>query len=251
MVDSMSDRYQVVYDIGLLDDIHNYFPGLLYEPERFRTVSDVLEYLQQNTRRRFNLYEHGRQRYTGSVPENTFGRSTEVPIVNRWSDTQRATQAFDIDVAEFSILFPLLRGLANPLPPPPAIQRVTRQPGIFEDVLINASIELINSASNVRTLLMELEESCSICQDRMREGENIRRLNACHHEFHSGCVDSWFLRNSVFCPICRHDIRDPTSPVLRAQRSAIAVEPLMPQAQAQVLQSTITRTTHLRPRRSE
>jgi len=89
----------------------------------------------------------------------------------------------------------------------------------------------------------------------MRQGENIRRLNACQHEFHTVCVDNWFLRSSVICPVCRHDIRDPTevrrSPMLTGQ-----VAPPQPQAllQAQAplqapLQAAIHPPSNLRQRR--
>ena len=34
--------YSRFYDSALLDDLHNYFPDLLYIPERFRSVGEVL-----------------------------------------------------------------------------------------------------------------------------------------------------------------------------------------------------------------
>jgi hypothetical protein len=237
----MGDRYERVYDVGLLDDLHNYFPGLLYEPDRFRTVSDVLNYIRQNTSRRFNLFDYGARQHlqqqqntrapSTTVPQNTFMRQT--PVVNRWTPpvTQPNHLEFDLtNAVDIALLAPLLRSLdrivgTEPAPPPPMlhtpIQRVggNRFAGLFQDIVVHASQELIDSASSVRTLLMDLEESCSICQDRMRQGENIRRLNACQHEFHGACVDNWFLQRSVVCPVCRHDIRDLT-PVLRSPRLA-------------------------------
>jgi hypothetical protein len=228
----MADRYERVYDVGLLDDLHNYFPGLLYEPDRFRTVSDVLGYLRQNASRRFNLFDYGARQYQEQntrVPQNTFSRQT--PVVNRWTpppvQPQVPTQyEFDLtSEVDLAILAPLLRSLdrVSGLTTPTQIQRAhgaNRFAGIFQDIVVHASQELIDSGSTLRTLLMDLEESCSICQDRMRQGENIRRLNACQHEFHGACVDNWFLQRSVLCPVCRHDIRNHTrhSPVLRASQ---------------------------------
>ena len=97
----MADRYERVYDVGLLDDLHNYFPGLLYEPDRFRTVSDVLGYVRQNASRRFNLFDYGARQYqqqNNRVPQNTFTRQT--PVVNRWTPqvpiTQPAQYEFDL-----------------------------------------------------------------------------------------------------------------------------------------------------------
>jgi hypothetical protein len=227
----MADRYERVYDVGLLDDLHNYFPGLLYEPDRFRTVSDVLGYVRQNASRRFNLFDYGARQYQQQqntrVPQNTFTRQT--PVVNRWTPPAPVAppSRYEFDLTsevDLAILAPLLRsldtlsGLAPPAVTRQTIQRANganRFAGIFQDIIVHASQELIDNGSNIRTLLMDLEESCSICQDRMRQGENIRRLNACQHEFHGACVDNWFLQRSVLCPVCRHDIRDPT-PVLRS-----------------------------------
>ena len=229
----MNNRYERVYEVSLLDDLHNYFPALLYEPDRFRTVSDVLGYIGQNSSRRFNLFDYGRRQYlqeqtirnqrnTGSpVEQNTFTRQT--PIVNRWRSSApvRETTHFEFDLSsedDLSLLFPSLRNInrlatVSAIPTQPS--NVNRIATLFQDIIIHASQELINNTSSVRTLLMDLEESCSICQDRMRQGENIRRLNACQHEFHDECVDNWFLHRSVVCPICRHDIRD-TTPIIRS-----------------------------------
>ena len=246
----MAGRYERVYDVGLLDDLHNYFPGLLYEPDRFRTVSDVLGYVRQNASRRFNLFDYGARQYQqnrsqstriNNPPRNTFTRQT--PIVPTWTPpVQPAQYEFDLtSEVDLAILSPLLRsldrlvGLAPPAIPHQPILRATggnRFAGIFQDVVIHASQELIDSGSSMRTLLMDLEETCSICQDRMRQGENIRRLNACQHEFHGACVDNWFLQRSVLCPVCRHDIRDLVpvirSPTLGAVASTQAIPPLVP-----------------------
>lgn len=243
----MADRYERVYDVGLLDDLHNYFPGLLYEPDRFRTVSDVLGYVRQNASRRFNLFDYGARQYqqqNNRVPQNTFTRQT--PVVNRWTPPAPSVAPptqYEFDLTsevDLAILAPLLRSLdsLSGLAAPPQItrQRLQRAQGanrfasIFQDIIVHASQELIDGASSMRTLLMDLEESCSICQDRMRQGENIRRLNACQHEFHGACVDNWFLQRSVVCPVCRHDIRDPT-PVIRSPAlTASANTPAVPAA---------------------
>jgi len=242
----MGDRYERVYDVGLLDDLHNYFPGLLYEPDRFRTVSDVLGYVRQNASRRFNLFDYGARQYQQQqqntrVPQNTFTRQT--PVVNRWAPPTPSVvppSQYEFNLTsevDLAILAPLLRsldtlsGLAPPAITRQTIQRAqgaNRFASIFQDIIVHASQELIDGASTVRTLLMDLEESCSICQDRMRQGENIRRLNACQHEFHGACVDNWFLQRSVVCPVCRHDIRDPT-PVIRSPAlTATANPPAVP-----------------------
>lgn len=60
-------QYQRHYEVGLLDDIHNYFPALLYEPERFSNVADVLSYVRQCVARRFDLFSAGQRVYDASA----------------------------------------------------------------------------------------------------------------------------------------------------------------------------------------
>jgi hypothetical protein len=43
---------------------------------------------------------------------------------------------------------------------------------------------------------------CAICLGLVRAGEAVRRLPACGHLFHAGCVDKW-LRAHATCPLCR------------------------------------------------
>jgi hypothetical protein len=65
----MSNRlssYEELYGVNLLDDLHNYFPALLYDSGEFRTVQDVLQYISLQTRRRFDLYSFGLDSYERS-----------------------------------------------------------------------------------------------------------------------------------------------------------------------------------------
>jgi hypothetical protein len=232
---SMNTSRESVYGVGLLDDLHNYFPGLLYEPERFRTVSEVLAYIRENTSRRFNLFDHGRRQYVNRVRANQQAQNTFVPtrpVVNTWAPEVRTTS---IDIQEdISFLLPLLtRGLqaGNPIQRDIRGRRIPLQ-SLFSDIIVSASQELIDSASSTRSLTSDLEERCPVCQDRMCTGENIRRLNACQHEFHAECVDNWYLNLSVLCPVCRHDLRDITevrrSPRLTASTPRQAAPNLPP-----------------------
>ncbi|KAF8698213.1 hypothetical protein HU200_035733 [Digitaria exilis] len=43
---------------------------------------------------------------------------------------------------------------------------------------------------------------CAICLGLVRAGEAVRRLPACGHLFHAGCIEKW-LRAHATCPLCR------------------------------------------------
>lgn len=51
---------------------------------------------------------------------------------------------------------------------------------------------------------------CSICTEDFHKGEELRVL-PCNHKFHPDCVDPWLLNVSGTCPLCRIDLRPPTS----------------------------------------
>jgi hypothetical protein len=55
--------YETLYGVGLLDDLHNYFPAVLYEPEQFRSISQLLTYITRQTHRRFDLFTFGQTAY--------------------------------------------------------------------------------------------------------------------------------------------------------------------------------------------
>ena len=63
MPSSRQNSYDSLYGVHLLDDLHNYFPALLYEPNEFETVQDVLHYVAGQARRTFDLYSYGQEAY--------------------------------------------------------------------------------------------------------------------------------------------------------------------------------------------
>ncbi len=48
--------------------------------------------------------------------------------------------------------------------------------------------------------------SCPICQENFDDTAPLVRLRHCNHCFHRDCARTWY-RMSVYCPMCRHDIR--------------------------------------------
>lgn len=49
---------------------------------------------------------------------------------------------------------------------------------------------------------------CSICQDQCGEGQQIRTIVVCGHQYHSDCLEQW-LRNRPVCPNCQQDVTTP------------------------------------------
>jgi hypothetical protein len=57
----MSSTRQSFYGVGLLDDLHTYFPDLLYNPDQFTTTGSVLQYIRSQTESHFNLFARGQR----------------------------------------------------------------------------------------------------------------------------------------------------------------------------------------------
>ena len=200
-----SQSYQTVYGSALLDDIHNYFPQLIYRSERFQTLPQVFGYVHRQIDAHFNLGARGLRLYQEMEPQHpTYFVPTPMvvpPVI------PNQTVRVDLDVepltslAELTALLPLIQRFIGPAP---ATQMRPRQ----EDVIVHASNEVIQRASTERTLDEDSEEFCSICQDEMHAGEMLRRLTVCQHEFHRSCIDNWLLNRSVRCPTCRFDVRE-------------------------------------------
>ena len=71
------------------------------------------------------------------------------------------------------------------------------------------NIPVIPSAEELRTRLRPDETpvgSCPICQEAYNPTDEVVTLRNCNHTFHRLCANAWYSR-SVFCPLCRNDIR--------------------------------------------
>ena len=72
-----------------------------------------------------------------------------------------------------------------------------------EPVVVRPTAAQIERATAI-TSVPPTDTNCSICQDSLMESGT--RISHCGHVFHNTCIAEWFTR-SVFCPMCRHDIR--------------------------------------------
>jgi hypothetical protein len=217
----MSDsNYQFVYNVGLLDDIHNYFPALLYDDNRFHNVRDVLRYIREQTHSRFNLFNYGQRLYS----DETSTQPITPPVTMRQPPNVQQREEDIISAAETitttNFLLSLLGANMNnsPMLGNRLMNRVLYNPNadifaprihgnFLNPVVVRATTEQIENNSEIVTDISG--QSCAICQDMIRPDDTCRSLSICRHVYHRTCIDQWFTR-SVHCPTCRHDIREST-----------------------------------------
>lgn len=186
-------EYQTVYGVGLLDDIHNYFPALLYNQGRFHSVQEIFHYVRTQLNTRFNLFAYG-----ASLAQPTVVPQPPVQPVPRRAVAQE-------DSAIASLLMTMLTGVTSPASASLPIFRVPA--GFSSPVVVAPTINQITENSQI---VSGRTGSCAICQDFILLTDSCRLLTGCQHVYHRGCIDTWFER-SVYCPSCRHDIRDATT----------------------------------------
>jgi len=97
------------------------------------------------------------------------------------------------NTADNTTIFTNLLNIMNPMP--------------MENVVVFPSTEQIAASTRVFTTEARLEECCAVCQEDIEPSVEVRQIKQCTHVFHRDCVDQWF-EQSVFCPICRLDIRE-------------------------------------------
>lgn len=227
-------RYETVYGVHLLDDLHNFFPAILYHPSRFITVTDLLTYVQVQMNSQFNLYNRGARQYmqahgldgqrgyTTAAPSLPTRLAT--PSYTRQTTAPQPPVVMETETIDITHLFgggpttlDALLGLAAPPPPRNDTSLLTsilqamrgggnRDP--FAPVVVAPTAEQVSRASSLRSAVVADEQNtCSICQESYTEGQAIRHITHCGHEFHINCITPWF-ESHVQCPVCRFDIRD-------------------------------------------
>jgi len=232
-----NNSYESYYGVGLLDDLHNYFPALLYEPDAFRSVRDVLGYISARTQRRFDLYNNAVNSYQTAVPAAfvpvTAAAPAPVPAPVRVASgvpTQYTAPSSYAPAAtvpappplptrntfEFpattNVISALLAGLGDVNSVENSIYQILLRPSIprvprnfMEPVIVRPTQEQITAATRLGSP-NDPSEVCTICQDTIEANQPARLINYCEHWFHTNCIDVWFQQN-VHCPVCRHDIR--------------------------------------------
>ncbi len=218
-----SRRYEHSYGISLLDDLHNLFPEILYDPQRFQQ-NTLVQFMRERTAELFDVeFARNRAYYRLYLqPPSTRATTpparptpvtpppihrarytvplTSVPILTTTSIVGNGDQAMGdaMDLLSTAIL----GGLQGAL-------QTTDLQDLLTPVPVVPSLEDISRATILSHVEPPADVVCSICQDHAPPSgsHEWRILRSCTHRFHRPCIDTWFQRN-VHCPVCRHDIRD-------------------------------------------
>lgn len=227
---------QNIYQVQLLNDLHNHFPDILYNPGRFRNIQDFLEYIRQvadtspytrgqaiyNNRQAANARAFAARQPINTVPIYQTVQPVQPvqPLNTIW--TQPITTTVEDTIPTTRIRVPLNTTtntmLMNTLLgsvfgdlfstiPEGTLGDAGIQGFLNQRVVIYPTEEEINRATTVYRSTRRQDDICAICQDDIEANQEFRRINHCNHYFHSDCIDTWFTSN-VHCPTCRHDIRE-------------------------------------------
>ncbi|XP_077216515.1 RING-H2 finger protein ATL74-like [Tasmannia lanceolata] len=77
--------------------------------------------------------------------------------------------------------------------------------GLKKRVLRQIPVAVYGSGSNIPAM------DCPICLGEFVDGEKVRVLPKCNHEFHMRCIDTWLMSHSS-CPTCRHSLLERPTP---------------------------------------
>lgn len=92
--------------------------------------------------------------------------------------------------------------------------------GWDDPVTVRPTAAQISAATEIVDVADAEAENCAICQESLSPSHT--RITHCGHRFHTACIAEWFTQ-SVFCPMCRHDVRttDPPAPTTSAPVRAL------------------------------
>jgi hypothetical protein len=215
---------QHLYSIPLLRDLHDHFPDLLYRPERFRSVSDVLQYVIRVANQ--SPYRRGRQQFMSSFEEIPVRSPSFMPFPAPTMPSAPAAPVAPVAPAPPSagsassvlshMVFDIFSDTNVPSSmDPQLIQFLGSLGSVFQNMeapigassassgAVGLTTDIITRSTHLETALQTQEDQCAICQDHMTEGQSLRTILHCHHVFHQTCIDVWFQTHAT-CPTCRH-----------------------------------------------
>lgn len=196
-------NYEVIYSVGILDDVHNFFPALLYDSGRFTNIQEVFHYIRNQMNTRFNLFAYGASRARAAQPER--GAAQQRPAqYERGGAQQRAPHTVLRTTAAESI--PTLNAAPDFLSATMLLNMMNSL-DLLQPVVVAPSAQVVATSTEIISgETLPDATVCTICQDTISRTDTARKITTCGHVYHQTCIDTWF-HSSVFCPTCRHDIR--------------------------------------------
>ena len=229
--------FQTVYGFHFMDELHNFFPEVLYDEQHFgsetmmwmrhrlRTLFPNVFIREQNS---YNIYHAIDRRVAYLLWRNSQNFATAAPTTGAVAP---AAAAF-VTPTRAPVLTPSL------LSPPP-VRRMRTDPMIsFMNILIDEELgnwanfmdvpviptaaQIAAGSQEVAVATVPVDTPCAICQERGMENDTWRRLH-CNHYFHGRCIMPWFQQNA-HCPVCRADVRNPNRVVSESVATAVAAQ---------------------------
>ncbi len=210
-------NYRDFYGIGLLDDLHNYFPALLYAPENFVSVRDVLLYIRTRTSEELNLFSMGQRDYNNSrIRQNNYHNISNRNTANTTNNRVRpSTTTYRYSTARAQQPNVHLSQTTIPVNDDSSLNVLASLFTLFagDNVLDNLEPVVVRPGADVLAANTEVYVAgedrcnCAVCLETPAIGAEMRKIRGCGHAFHRRCIDIWFQRN-VHCPVCRHDVRE-------------------------------------------
>ncbi len=227
-----AQRYEHSYGISLLDDLHNLFPEILYDPLRFQQ-NTLVQFVRERTEELFDVeFARNRAYYRLYIQPRSASISASIPVPTTPPPRARQSSPPPLPVRSRSFRVPLTVPIMTTTDINDTIDTTMNTTmnllttaflgglgsgsadlqDLLAPVAVFPTADQIAQASILSSIEPPADVACAICQDHAPPSgtHEWRILRSCTHRFHKQCIDVWFRQN-VHCPVCRHDIREPAT----------------------------------------
>lgn len=215
------NTYTRHYGVGLLDDLHNYFPAFLYNQTQFTNVQDVFNYMNSQMDYHFNLFNRGYREYNyfhwrhsaPSVPPvpapTTNASSTNIPLHSRVqtpqvpTTTRTTNQTFqgggrnrmDVTTTETIDITPLFTNVTTFPITQPILNSAFTNHTVLSDILNLFNVPISNSIEPVivRPTQETINTNTSLCAATVQDEQEM--CSICQDQYTEGQA----LRTIIGC----------------------------------------------------
>ena len=202
--------FDTIYGFSLLDELHNFFPELLYDESLFSEsflglmryrVKQLFPAAFERQHNMYRIYQSGR-RATEAVhwrpgPTVVTATATATAPIEVPPPLQRRVGADPMQDLLNVLMNPMLTHISY---------SATLDPNGRQDPAAATHEQIAAGSTLVSHADVPADTQCAICMDRDSDTTQEWRRLHCEHYFHTSCIDQWFNRN-MLCPVCRADIR--------------------------------------------